>query len=267
MREDRVSYKAAAFAYYALFALVPLLLIITFVGGFIIGEAQIQTQLVDFFTGRIGTGSGELVQSIFSEVTDSRFGVSVPVILILVFGIAVISFFTYLRNAFLDIFNVKMAGKRTRKTALLQLMTFLSAFIFVVLFALLVSVNVITQFLEDVLSGVLYESVAGFVFTGAHVGITFVITATLLTMMYRLLSCYAIKWVDALKGGIVGAGLFILLNTVLVFYFSQNTTISFFGASGAVLAFLVWVYLAGHVFFIGAEVAKLHRHHITCRAE
>lgn len=265
LAEDKINYKAAAFAYYTLVALIPLLVLILFVGGFLVGEENIRDQIISYFSIRMGEQNVVFIENIVDQLNSETSILAVPVVFILISLFGIIKFFVHLRNAFFEIFDVILVGKQKEQKLYVTVVTFLTAMFFIILFTLIISSHVMTGIFERVFSFVLPPDHFGLFWKVFDLGIAFLITVTLLTVVYRMMSCYAISWRHSLEGALTGSLVFIVLNVILSVYFNSVSVGTFYGAGGAIVAFLLWVYSAGYVFFLGAEVAKLYRGDIVCK--
>ena len=83
------------------------------------------------------------------------------------------------------------------------------------------------------------------------------ITTAMFAAIYRVLPNAAIEWRDVWIGAAVTAVLFYLGKLVLGIYIGRSAIASSYGAAGAILVLLLWVYYSGLIFYFGAEFTKV----------
>ena len=85
--------------------------------------------------------------------------------------------------------------------------------------------------------------------------LSFVYVISLLTLMYKYLPNTPVSWRAALSGGAAGGVLFFVGRFLLGLYITANVASSIYGAAGAVLLILVWLFYIAQVFIYGAALA------------
>ncbi len=98
---------------------------------------------------------------------------------------------------------------------------------------------------------------AGVVLQALNVVFSFGLVAALFAMLYKLLPSVRIAWRDVIVGSLVTAGLFSVGKFLIGLYLGQSAVTSSYGAAGAVILVLLWVYYSALIFLLGAEFTKV----------
>lgn len=91
---------------------------------------------------------------------------------------------------------------------------------------------------------------------GAEFAASFVAIALLFALAYKLLPRAPVAWKDVWMGAAVASALFGVGKALAGAYFAHAQLGSAFGAAGAVLVVLFWLYYSAQVFFLGAELTR-----------
>ncbi|MDB4997209.1 MAG: YihY/virulence factor BrkB family protein, partial [Myxococcaceae bacterium] len=91
----------------------------------------------------------------------------------------------------------------------------------------------------------------------AEVGIGFGFLAVVFTAMFRVLPRTRVAWRDAFPAAVITAVLFSVLKLLLAWYLGHAGGFAAYGAVGAVLALLTWIYVSSLVVFFGAEISRV----------
>jgi membrane protein len=86
--------------------------------------------------------------------------------------------------------------------------------------------------------------------------VSFVLISILFAAIYKILPDRPLAWRDVILGAVVTTLLFTIGKTLIAFYIGSSATVSSYGAAGALIAFLLWVYYSAQIFLLGAEFTK-----------
>src|SRR5690606_8885349 len=93
------------------------------------------------------------------------------------------------------------------------------------------------------------------------------IITVLFAMIYKFLPNVEIRWRDVWIGALVTSLLFSLGKFLIGLYLGKASVESSYGAAGALVVLLVWVYYSAQIFLLGAEFTKVYAQHRTGRGE
>jgi membrane protein len=255
---DRGPRLGAALAFYTLFSLAPLLIIIMAIAALAFGEEVAQTQIVQQIEGLIGTEGAKAIQSMIENASKPSSGVTATLIgfATLLFGATIV--FSELQDALNIIWKIPSRPERGMVIGLVQdrFFTFVMvlAIGFILLLAMLANTALATIaqiFREAVPSQTYFLRVAN--------SLSFLVIITLLfAMIYKVLPDTDIAWGDVLIGAVVTSLLFAIGKFLIGLYLVYSSVTSAYGAAGSLVVVLVWVYYSAQIFYFGAEFTKVY---------
>ncbi len=280
--EDGGANIAAALAYYAIFSLSPLLIIVSVMLGLVINASQLENGLVQNLEGTLGQQGAQLIGSMLNNNTRTT-----DLVGTLVWGGIVVwgasGMFAQLQNALNKIWEVK--AKPGRSPLVLVKNRFLSFGIVILASLSLLGTMVINTALnsvvdrgqtvvEDTLSYT-GEAASGemprvvpilstgelLVIRVAQIILTVVITTGLIAVVFHVLPDVDIAWRDVLAGSLFTALLLFVGQFVVGLYLSRANIGSVFGAAGSLTVILVWVYYSAQILLFGAEFTEVWARH------
>ena len=110
--------------------------------------------------------------------------------------------------------------------------------------------------LGDYLSGLIPG--AGFLMSLLNSAISFVLTSALFAAIYKILPDTPIAWRDVAVGSAATAILFTVGKSLIGLYIGSTSVASSYGAAGALLIILLWVYYSTQIFLLGAEYTQAY---------
>lgn len=255
--QDKASRLAAALAYYTTFSIAPLLVIVIAIVGLVFGREAVQGQIEAQIQGLVGEDSAELIQEMIQGANDRTAGTIATII-----GVATLLFgatgvFAQLQDALNTIWEVEpKPGRgligiiRTRFTSF----TMVLGIGFLLMVSLVVSAGlaVLSEFLQGGLSEMAWLAQI------VHFIISFGVITLLFAMIYKLLPDVKIAWSDVWIGAAVTALLFTLGKFLIGLYLGHSGVASSYGAAGALIVILLWVYYSAQILFLGAEFTQVY---------
>jgi membrane protein len=91
-----------------------------------------------------------------------------------------------------------------------------------------------------------------------HFAMSFVLTSVLFAAIYKVLPDAELSWHDVVIGAVVTALLFNLGKFLIGLYLANSALASSYGAAGALIVVLMWIYYSAQIFLLGAEFTKIH---------
>ncbi len=257
--EDKAPQLGAALAYYTVFSLAPLILILLAIVGVIFRHDPANawskiTQQMSYFLDR---NAIEVVKQIAQQVAHPTKNIFASVI-----GIALALFgasgvFVQLQDALNTIWGVKAKpGAGIWEFIRARFLSF--GMVAGVCFLLLVSLTV-----ESALQGFFHNLQAmfpagGFVALAMYFFFDFVIVATLFAMIFRFLPDAKIRWRDVSIGAVLTAIFFLIGKWALGLYLGSGAAGSAYGAASSLITLLLWVYYSAQILLFGAEFTQVY---------
>jgi membrane protein len=257
-QEDGALDLGAALAYYAIFSLAPLLLIVIAVASLVWGRGAVQGQLVGELRGLVGEQGGQAIQTMVANAGKQKgSGVLATIIGVVTILFGATGVFVQLQTSLDRIWNVEpKPGAGIWGFIKTRMLSF--GMILGIGFLLLVSL-VVTTAVTAVGAWALG------LMPGAKVlveGLTFVVSFGLITLLFALifkvLPDVEIAWRDVWIGAAATALLFTLGKFLIGLYLAKSSVASTYGAAGSLVIVLLWMYYSSQILFLGAEFTQVY---------
>jgi membrane protein len=251
----RASSKGAALAFYTLFSLAPILVLVIAVAGLFYGAEAAQGQLLDELRGLMGKQSAQTIQAVLASARNKESGQFATIVASVLLVVGATTVFAELKDSLDEIWGVPPpADASWWDMVRTRLLSF--GLILVLAFLLMVSlvVSAALAVLEHYFSG-RWQS-ATVVLGWVAWAISFLVIAALFGVIYKLLPRIKLSWHDVTIGALGTAALFTLGKFLIGLYIGNSGVASSFGAAGSLIALLLWVYYSAQIFFLGAEFAR-----------
>jgi membrane protein len=250
--------QSATVAYYAIFSLPALLVIIIAVSGFFFGEAAISGQIFNQVSDIMGPDTAEQVEIMVIKASSSSRSVWATVLGLIVLLFGATGVFAELQTSLNNVWSVKSSPKKGNKI-LLFLRARLFSFGLILSIGFLMLMSLVVDSLLAATSDYLRSYWADGVIITFYV-INFVvsigITSILFALMFKFLPDAKIKWSCVWGGAIIAALLFTLGKYLLGFYFGKAQPESNYGAAGSIVLIMLWASYSSLILFFGAEFTK-----------
>jgi membrane protein len=256
--EDKGPRLGAALAYYTALSLSPLLLAVVAIAGLAFGEEAARGGIVEQFRDTIGTEAASFVEQLVLKSSSETNGIVAMVIALAVLFFGASGVFADLQSALNTIW--KVPGRKPEGGFLTVVKERLLSFSLVcgAAFLLLVSL-VVTALLAGINSRVAGWMPGMDVLAEAiNFVINFALTAALFAMMFKWLPETKLAWRDVWIGAAVTAGLFSIGRYLIGLYLGKAAVGSTYGAAGAFVVLLVWIYYSTQILLFGAELTFVY---------
>lgn len=255
--DDRAMSRGAAIAYYTVFSLAPLLLLVIAIAGLVWGEEAARGAIMGQLSGLTGPKGAEALEGMIRSASNTSSGILATVVSIGLLILGATSVFAELQDSLNQMWNAPPSKISTWWSWLRVRMLSLSL-IGAIAFLLLVSlvISALMTAIGDHLSGGALE--VGFLIEAANFLIGLTITAALFGAIYKILPDVRISWADVAIGGMVTSVLFHIGKYAIALYIGFSDLASSYGAASALVIILIWVYYSAQIFLLGAEFTKVY---------
>jgi len=265
---DNVPRLGAALAYYTIFSLAPLLLIVIAIAGFVFGRDAAQNRIFAEMRGALGPTTAAALQTMVTNAAKSKSGGTIATIIGLVtLLVGASGVFGQLKDALNTIWDVK--PKEGRGIMGLIKDRFLSfAMVFGIGFLLLVSlvIDAAITAMGTYARGHMHGGEA--LWQVLQLAFSFCVVTVLMAMIFRFLPDLKIEWRDVWLGSALTSLLFVIGKFLLGIYFAKGAVGSSFGAAGSLVIVLLWVYYSAQILLFGAEFTQVYaREHGSLKEE
>ena len=264
--EDYAPSMGAALAYYTLFSIAPVLVIVIAVAGFFFGQEAAQGEITAQLQGLLGDEGAVAVQGLLESASEPTEGILATIgsVVILILGATTV--FGELQSALDRIWKAPAIEQQSGIWTLIRTRLLSLGMVLVIGFLLLTSL-VLSAALAAL--GKWWGGLFGSWEVLLHIinfAVSFAIITGLFAMIYKILPRVDIGWHDVWIGAAVTALLFTLGKFLIGLYIGKSGVASGFGAAGSFVVLLVWVYYSTQIFLLGAEFTWVYSHAHGSRA-
>ncbi len=253
--EQHSASKGAALAFYTLFSMAPILVLVIAFAGLVFGNQAARDEIFNQLNALIGPMGAQAVQLLLSSAHNVQHGIIATALATVFLLLGATTVFSELKNSLDEIWHIppnRQAGLMDLIRA--RLLSF--GLVLVLTFLLLVSlvVSAALAFLEKYWGG-LWQNIA-VVVTPLSYLFSFFIISSLFASIFKMLPSISVGWRDVWIGAIGTATLFLLGKKMIGLYLGSSGIETSYGAAGSVLALLLWVYYSAQIFFFGAVLTR-----------
>ncbi|MBF0408448.1 MAG: YihY/virulence factor BrkB family protein [Candidatus Riflebacteria bacterium] len=262
--EDKAPRLGAALAYYTVFSLAPLLIIVIAIAAFAFSalgqqgaHSIIQNHIIAQIRELIGQQGGELVLTLLQASEKPSTGIPATIfgVVSLLFG--ALGVFGELQNSLDTIWEVKSkpgAGFSGVLQSRLLSFTLVLGTGFLLLVSVVLSAGLAAM--EEPLNGLL--PLPMLVMQFLNIGFSFLVITAVFALLFKYLSSARVAWGDVWIGAVATALLFTVGKFLIGFYLGRSGAPSAYGAEEGLVILLAWIYYSAQIFFLGAEFTKVY---------
>lgn len=258
---------SASLAYYTVFSLAPLLILVISLAGLVWGSDAAANQLYPQISGFVGAKAAMQIQDMLKSLQLSGKTGTAVIIGVATLLLGASSMFVEIQDSLNIIWRVKAKPKRGWVKLLQN--RFLS-FSLIISLGFLLLVSLVINFLMDALSKKLVHflpAITGLLIKGINLGITLIVISVLFAIIFKFLPDVKIRWKDVRSGAIFTALLFMLGQYIISLYILYTAQGSTYGAAGSIIVILLWIYYTAAILYIGAEFTQVYAEAIGSRIE
>lgn len=257
LSNDPVS-MAGTTAYFAIFSIAPILIIIISFFGFFTDDEIIRSKLFSELDGLIGNDSTKMLQTAIDNYEISGNSLIGAIIGGAIFLVSATTLFTIMQNSINFIWRIRVKSKLKQNILKLlrdRLFSFgmILSLGFVVLVSLIIdaSLEIIREFISDRL-----QADFGQLVNVANMVLSLVIISAVFAVIFRFLPDVKVRWNAAWFGAIFASILFFIGKYIIGFIIGQSQMGALYGAASSFVIILVWIYYVSIIFYFGVEITK-----------
>lgn len=247
----------AALAYYTLFSLAPLLLLVIAIVGLLYGPKLAESTIVEQLTASVGPDGAKTVQELLRNASRPAAGIMATAVSLLTMFFGATAVVGQLRDSLRRIFD--SPPNRHAKGILGMVRQRAIAFGMILVLGLVMMLSLFAsaalRAMHDWLA--VHLPVASIVLPYANMAVSFLLVAALFGIVFKVLPESDIGWRDAAIGGLFTATLFGVGKWAIALYLGRATTASVYGAAGSLVLVLLWIYYSAQILFLGAEFTEV----------
>lgn len=249
---------SAAIAFYMIFSLPALLVIVLMVAGSIFGEQAVSGELYVHIKDLIGPDSAEQVQKIIRNAAVAESETSAIILGIAVLCFSATTVFISLQNGLNSIWGVKAKPSKSWLKFITDRVLSLGMVIslgFLLMISLLLeaSIEVLSDYLLSILPAETF-----FLIRIINLILSILLTSVIFALMFKFLPDAVISWRDAWVGAIITTVLFMIGRILIRIYLSHSDPSETYEAAGSLVAIFLWVYYSSVIVLLGAQIVQVY---------
>jgi membrane protein len=254
--EDEALSRGAAIAFYAVTSIAPVLLIVIAIAGLVFGQDATENAIVARLSDLMGPQAAQVLQSAVASAASKSSGTIATIIGVITLMVTASGVFGETQSTLNALWKAEPKGTTVSRlirarAASLGLVAALGLLLIVSL-VVSAALTAFGNYLDAILPfGELLFPAMNFLVSLLPISILF-------AAIYKVLPDRHLEWRDVIVGGVVTAVLFNIGKSLIGWYIGSSAVASSYGAAGALIILLVWVYYSIQLFLLGAEFTKIY---------
>ena len=248
--------RGASIAYFTLFALVPVLLLVIAVAGAVFGREAAQGAIVAQLSGLMGVKTADALQDMIKSASQPASGGIAAWMGIVAILLAASGVFGEVQAGLNQVWQTKPRTSglsRLMRVRLFSLsLVLISGFLLMVSLAVSAGLAAWSKFL------IAHFPAAGVIVQAVDFLTSGLLMAGMFAAIYKILPDTPIAWRDVVVGSLVTTGLFVAGKYAIALYIGQSDVASSFGAASALIVLLLWIFFSAQIFLLGAEFTRAY---------
>ncbi len=254
--KDKITKLSAALAYYTIFSLPALLLIVLATVNFFLDDKQADQQLFSQLEGLVGKDTSATLQESLkkTEVAGNTVLATIAGIAMLILGATGV--FIEMQDSLNSIFGVKPNPKKGIWT---MVFSRLAAFGLLLSLGFLLLVSLLASALLSLFTARLkmhFPDITVYLAMLIDLLFSLGVVTLLFAAIFKVLPDVRMKWKDVFRGALFTAVLFLIGKIAISLYLGQGSISSAYGAAGSIIILLLWVYYSSILLYFGAEYTR-----------
>ncbi len=257
--DDEAQSMGAALAYYTMFSIAPLLLIVISIAGMIFGQEAARGEIYGQLTNLVGEQGALVVQSLLESTRQPTEGIAATVIGVVLLLVGATTVFGELQSALDRVWRVPAQVNRGIVNLIrVRILSFglILGIGFLLMVSLLFSAGLsgMNKWWSPMFTKwLVIADIVNFAFG-------FLLATGMFAMIYKIMPRVNIRWSEVWIGSAITAALFTIGKWVIGIYIGRSAFASGYGPAGSLLALLIWTYYSAQIFLMGAEFTWAYSH-------
>lgn len=253
--------ESAVIAYYSVFSLPALLVLIITSAGFFFGAEAVSSHVFNQVTDTMGEETSNQIKEMLLQAMNTKTSLWATIIGITTLIVGATGVFAQLQKALNNIWEVKAVPQKGKNGIWIFLKTRLFSFGLILSIAFLLLISLVISTVIAAISDWMKADTSAAIMVLFHI-LNFIISlaviSTLFALIFKILPDAKIAWKHVYTGSVVTALLFMLGKTGLAYYFGKAEPGSGYGAAGSIILILLWVSYSSMIVFFGAEFTRAY---------
>jgi membrane protein len=255
--DDYAPSMGAALAYYTMFSIAPLLLIVISIAGLVFGEEAARGEIFNQLQGLMGRQGADAIEGLLESANQPSKGIAASVTGAILLLVGATTVFGELQDDLDRIWRApqrKISGIWALLRARLLSFGLILGLGFLMMISLVfgAALSALNKWWGPVFGN--WQVIAQLINQLVSFGLATVVFA----MIYKLMPRVKIEWRDVWTGALVTSLMFTIGKFLIGIYIGRASISSSFGAAGSLVILLVWVYYSAQIFLLGAEFTWIY---------
>ncbi|MCC8360380.1 YihY/virulence factor BrkB family protein [Salinimicrobium sediminilitoris] len=258
--------RSATIAYYALFSLPSLLIIVVTVAGYFWGKEAVQGRITQEIGEFIGVDAAKAIEGMVANAALDQTSTWA-----VIFGFAFLIFgatgvFFQLKAAMNNIWNIAVKKYTVKRIVINRVISLGMVFVLGLLLLISLVISAILKAINDYVASIA-PVITTFLLKILNFSLSFAIIMSLFAAIFKWLPDVKLRWKTTYLGAMLTTFLFLIAEYLIGFYFGQSNPGSIYGGASSVVLILLWVYYTCLIVFFGAEFTVQYALHKKERVE
>ncbi|HVI45402.1 MAG TPA: YihY/virulence factor BrkB family protein [Chitinophaga sp.] len=263
--DDKVLKLSAALAYYTIFSVAPMLIIIIFLCDLFLGKEAVEGSIYGQIKDLVGSDAAIQIQAMIRNATLSGDMSWATIVGFVTLVIGATGVFAEIQDSINFIWRLK--SKPKKNSLLRMLLNRLLSFSLVVSMGFILLVSLAINGLVELFQTILYrliplKATTTIILYVADLVVPFTVITILFAIIFKVLPDARIRWKDVLAGAIATAVLFMIGKFAIGYYLGASRVSSTYGAAGSIVIILLWVYYSAAILYFGAVFTRVYIQHL-----
>ena len=257
----KITRLSAALAYYTVFSIAPMLIVIITLCDIFLGRDAIEGQLFQQIRSFVGDNAALQIQELIKNATVSNDISWASVVGIIALVFAATGVFAEIQSSINLIWRLKA---KPRKGWLKILVNRLLSFSMVVTLGFIMMVTLVINAVLGLLVDKLLQRFPGaevYIAYGVNILLQFITISFLFGIIFKVLPDAKIQWRSVRSGAVTTALLFMIGKFAIGYYLGSSNISSSYGAAGSLVIILLWVYYSAIILYYGAAFTRVYAQH------
>ncbi len=255
--EHKAPRLGAALAYYTLFSIAPLLIVVIAMAGLVFGQRAAEGQLVGEIRGLVGDEGAKLIQSMIENARQPASSIAATLIGLATLLLGALGVFAQLQDALNTIWGVApKPGRGVLSIIQDRLLSFTmvlgTGFLLLVSLIISTALAALGKFFGQLMP------IPPFILELINFVMSFAVITLLFALIFKYLPDAHTAWNDVWIGAAVTSLLFTIGKLLIGWYLGNNAVGSTYGAAGSLVVILLWIYYSAQILLFGAEFTQVY---------
>jgi membrane protein len=258
------SLLASSLAFFSIFSIGPLVMLIISLFGLFVSKSDIEVQILSEFRNLLGNEGTQFIETTLKTLNNEQAGIISSVISFITLLFGATGFYINLRSSFDRIWEVE-PDKKAGIFGIIKDQVFSAGLVIstglLLLLSLVVTaaINTVDVFLEQILH------FPPIVFHSINLLITIIIVVGIFMLVFKYIPHVEVNFSDVFWGAVVTTILFVIGKYAIGAYLGNSSYTSGYGTAGSLIVFLLWVFYTSQILFFGVAFTKAYTYRYGSR--